>query len=614
MSAVRHVGRGLSSLRVRIVAAFAAGMLVMGFAMATLVVQVQAVSRSQELITDGYLPLAKSVARLTTWQARIDSDVRRLLLDEARPGTGARSAAAIFADKLEEEVAFAKLHVARSRERIRDPEERAALNRIGVQLGRIEGLYREYRGEAARVVELAEAGAAADGATLLRLSAELGDELQTLAQQVDGRIALLTEATEAARRRSTLVALILAGVALVVASVLLGLVLYALQPIGRLTDQVQRLAAGDYSGRVEVRGDDEISVLATEFNAMVRALRARDDALVERAEELNTLSRYLASVVDSLQEGLFVYEKGAITLANPAAREVWGVERGGGLPAVFEALIQERCARTELRSPDGRLHEVRLTPFGDGGWVVSAADITEATLAKERLARSERLALVGQMLAQITHEVRNPLNALSLNTEMLADELAQFDPERRTEGWEILDVIASEIDRLTEVTGHYLQLARRPPARPAPHDLDALVRDVERLLTPNLKAQGVTLELELEPVRGVLADGNQLRQAMLNVVRNATEAGATRLLLRLRRRDGEIELSLEDDGPGMEDVERATDPFYSTKASGTGLGLAITRQIVEDHDGRLEVRSVPGAGTVVALVFPERRDAGAVTG
>ncbi|MCA9567552.1 MAG: HAMP domain-containing protein, partial [Myxococcales bacterium] len=344
-------------------------MLVMTLAMATLVVQYQAVSRSQQLITDGYLPLAKTVARLTTWQARIDSDVRKLLVDEARPGTGPRSPATIFADKLEDEVAIARQHVSRSQKITTDPEELAALNRISVQLGRVGSHYDDYQRETRRILELAEAGnpTEVDRTSLMRLSGRLGDEVQTLAQQVDGRIALLTAKTEGARQRATLVALGLAIVAIGVASVLLALVLFALQPIGRLTDQVQRLAAGDYSGRVEVRGDDEISVLATEFNTMVGALKARDEALVDRAEELNVLSRYLASVVDSLQEGLFVLEDGSITLANPAAREVWQVERGGGMPEALDTLVAQGVSRAELESPGGRLHEVRLTPFGEGG-------------------------------------------------------------------------------------------------------------------------------------------------------------------------------------------------------------------------------------------------------
>ncbi|MEZ4321924.1 MAG: HAMP domain-containing protein, partial [Myxococcota bacterium] len=467
----------LASIRFRIIAAFMAGMLVMLAAIGVLVVQYRGVSQSQELITNGYLPLAKTVARLTTWQARIDNDVRRLLGDEARPGTGARSAAAIYADELEEQLETARIHARASQRIAQRPEEQAVLNKVLIQLGRIDALFTNYRDESGRIVSLAEKGdraaAQSGGMQLLQLSTELGDEIETLSRQIDGRIAQLTAETEAQRVRATAIAGILSLVAFLFAFGLLGLVLYALRPIGRLTDQVQRLAAGDYSGRVEVRGADEIAGLATEFNKMVQALKVRDEALVDRAEQLNTLSRYLTSVLDSLQEGLFVLEGGRVTLANPAAGEVWGARRDGAVPAGLSEVLEP--GRYEVDGPEGTLHEVRVTAFGSQGAVVVTADVTEETRAKERLARSERLALVGQMLAQITHEVRNPLNALSLNTEMLADELAQYDPERETEGWDILAIIASEIQRLTDVTGHYLQLARRPPAKLGATDLSDLV-------------------------------------------------------------------------------------------------------------------------------------------
>src|SRR5690606_21644628 len=191
-------------------------------------------------------------------------------------------------------------------------------------------------------------------------------------------------------------------------------------------------------------------------------------------------------------------------------------------------------------------------------------------------ARSERLALIGQMLAQITHEVRNPLNALSLNAELLADELQTLDAERRTEAWDLLEVVSREIGRLTDLTAHYLQLARRPPARLAPEDLGGLVRDVKRLLDAELSQQGVRIAVDIAPLPPQAVDGNQVRQALLNVVRNAVEAGARELRIAVESGDGEVRFVLSDDGPGMapEEIERACDPFFSTKAAGTGLGLA----------------------------------------
>src|SRR5690606_28398830 len=128
---------------------------------------------------------------------------------------------------------------------------------------------------------------------------------------------------------------------------------------------------------------------------------------------------------------------GRVSLTNPAARRIWGAAQDGPPPEPLAALLTGPGDR-ELAHPDGSLHEVRLTPFGDGGFLVVSADVTERRRAEERLARSERLAMIGQMLAQITHEVRNPLNALSLNAELLADELGALDPQRRTEAWDLL--------------------------------------------------------------------------------------------------------------------------------------------------------------------------------
>jgi len=198
------------------------------------------------------------------------------------------------------------------------------------------------------------------------------------------------------------------------------------------------------------------------------------------------------------------------------------------------------------------------------------------------------------------------LNALSLNTELLSDELLLMDDDKRSEAWEILGIMAKEIGRLTDVTAHYLQLARRPRPELGAIDLPAVVQDVVRLVQPELDQRGVALDLDLDPLQPLVADGNQLRQALLNVMRNAVEAGATSLDVALRRHGAEARLSIRDDGPGMtpEEVERACDPFYSTKSSGTGLGLAITRQILEDQHGTIRIRSEPGQGTEFVLVLP----------
>lgn len=600
----------LGSIRARVVAAFVVAAVAMLGAMGFLVWQTWTVSERHALMTEGYLPIAQDIDALTLYQERVDTDIERLVRQQKRPGKGTASVASIYTRELRRNLGEARIHTEKAQKLTGDPKDLAVLRKLTTHLDGAEELFGRWEEQTAEVVSLLEEDRrdeAANRLVPLKADAErLAVEVGSLSSQVNGRIKGLAEEADAARVRANLIAASLASLALATCGLGIWAVLVAIRPIGQLTQQVQRLAAGDYSGGVEVSGSDEVAVLAGEFNAMVDALRLRDRTLVERARQLDVLTRYLGSVLDSLEDCLFVVENDRVTLANPAAEKVWGATDESAVPEPLRNRVSEP-GHHELPAPDGTIHEVRVARFGERGAIVVSVDVTEQKLARERLARSERLALIGQMLAQITHEVRNPLNALSLNAELLSDELDGLDPDKQTEAWAVLGTVSGEIDRLTAVTAHYLTLARRPPAQLAPVDFPALIDDVVRLLQAELEQQGVELTVERSPIAPSLADGNQVRQAILNVVRNATEAGATHLVLSLSSTGSHVRIALRDDGPGMtaEQIERASDPFFSTKASGTGLGLAITRQILEDHGGALEVESSPGEGTCITLVLPE---------
>lgn len=589
----------------RVLAAFVVAIASMGGAIGFLIWQYQGVSATQALLSEGYLPLARVVDELQRDQQRVDRDVQRLLNDLPRPGTGRSSISAIYAEELDAALADARVRAERARKLAAWPEERAVLHKMGVQLDRIDALHVPYRERSAKVVTLAETDrredALREAGPLVQEGSQLSAEIDQLSRQIAARIDIVSVEVERRRIRANLVTIILASAASLVSFGLIGAVLYALAPIGRLTQEVQRVAAG--GGKpIDVRGADEVAILAHEFNQMVVAIQQRDRRLSERAVELDRLSSYLASVLDALAEGLVVEEDGRITLANPAATRMLGIQAGS------VADLPDAPGLVERTTPQGRMLEIRTAPFGDGGRIQVVADVTDRRLAQERLERAERLGLVGQLLAQVTHEVRNPLNALSLNAELLADELGALDAGRASEAWEILDTISSEIERLTQVTAHYLQLARRPPTELEPEDPARILAEVARLVEPELDQLGARLTLDVEPLPPQWLDGNQLRQALLNAVRNAIEAGGRDLALTLARSGPVVEIAIRDDGAGMteEQVAHATDPFYSTKAQGTGLGLAITRQILEDHGGTIDVRSEPGAGTTVCLRFPWR--------
>ena len=229
---------------------------------------------------------------------------------------------------------------------------------------------------------------------------------------------------------------------------------------------------------------------------------------------------------------------------------------------------------------------------------------------EHRLIRSERLATVGRMAAQVTHEVRNPLASIGLYAELLGDEAGSSAEARR-----LVDSISSEVDRLTEITENYLRFAKLPQPKLEHEDLSALVASVAEFARAELAQSRIALEMELPPQPVEIAvDENQIRQALLNLIRNAREAMADGGRLKIsveRRQDDSAAITVTDSGAGIsvDHLGKVFDPFFSTKAKGTGLGLALVQQIAAEHGGRAEVESVLGQGTTFRLVLPARASA-----
>jgi two-component system, NtrC family, sensor kinase len=234
---------------------------------------------------------------------------------------------------------------------------------------------------------------------------------------------------------------------------------------------------------------------------------------------------------------------------------------------------------------------------------------------EQRLIRSERLATVGRMAAQIAHEVRNPLSSIGLNAELLGDEL----PGEADEARRLVASIIGEVDRLAEITETYLRFARLPRPKLEREDLGALIASVVDLARGELAHAGIALEVDVAAdLPEMMADEAQIRQALINLVRNAREALAAapvkRLSIAARVEGDRLVLRVADSGAGIAagDLAKIFDPFFSTKAQGTGLGLALVQQIVVDHGGSIDVQSTPSAGTTFTIRFPLRAEGAAL--
>ncbi len=235
---------------------------------------------------------------------------------------------------------------------------------------------------------------------------------------------------------------------------------------------------------------------------------------------------------------------------------------------------------------------------------------------QEALLRAEKLAAVGRVSAQVAHEVRNPLSSIGLNVELLEDAVARAKFDDEADGAESRDILRSitrEVDRLTEITEDYLRMARLPEPSLSEESVNDLVTDVLDFARLELEQAGVEVVRRLgDGLPQTQLDEAQLRQVLLNLIRNSREAmpegGTLQVSTRQssgNRSGGELEIELSDSGRGMspEVQARIFEPFFTTKAGGSGLGLAISQQILALHGGALRCRSGP-TGTTFTLVLP----------
>jgi len=244
----------------------------------------------------------------------------------------------------------------------------------------------------------------------------------------------------------------------------------------------------------------------------------------------------------------------------------------------------------------------RITTYAVG------IDVMEEDEILRRLLRSERLAAVGTLAAGLAHEVRNPLNSASLQLTLLERRLTRGDEPASV--LPIAHIIKSEIDRLDRLVKEFLAFAQPRPLEPRPIDVGDLFASVADLIAP--EAESVHVSIAVDVAKGTppaLGEAARLRQVLLNLTRNAIEAMSEtggQLRLRARPAGGEVEIAVEDDGPGFGEDLPVFDAFFTTKSHGTGLGLAIVHRIVADHGGTIRVESRPGR-TCFTLALPAGR-------
>lgn len=227
--------------------------------------------------------------------------------------------------------------------------------------------------------------------------------------------------------------------------------------------------------------------------------------------------------------------------------------------------------------------------------------------AQRRIIESEKMAMLGTFASGLAHEVRNPLNSITLQLSLLERRLAAVEPSIAERQRQVVAIIREEIRRLDALVGEFLLFSRTSRLQFQPTDLDLLIDDVVRLLSPESETVGVRLHHErAQPSATAPADAEKIKQVIINLVRNAMEAmpEGGDVYISAGSSAGWAQLVVRDTGPGLPEGVDVFQLFVSTKAQGTGLGLSIAQQIVNAHGGELLADSQPSLGATFTLRLP----------
>jgi signal transduction histidine kinase/HAMP domain-containing protein len=434
------------------------------------------------------------------------------------------------------------------------------------------------------------------------------------------KVGLSTGLIAAAVRRSVEYILSIAAMAIVLSllgAVFAGSVL--LRPVAAIMRGVEQMTAGREEVSLEVEGKDELSTLAQKFNQLSRRIKANQK---EWETERGQFFNIFRSITDAM---LLLDSAGVILFANAEAQGRLGLPSGGladGKPLSMLLGKDNPLTRmTQTAYASGtEVHDVALdlgdpsnptrflvsiSSLGQGpnppGLLVILRDLEPVRELENVVEYSGRLVRLGGLLSGVAHQIRNPLNAMSLQLELLRQQADQGRPVERQ-----VQALRTEIERLDQAVDALMRFMRPEELKLSDVALNDLLSEVAgQVATP-----GIRVECQLDPkVTSTKSDRALLAEALKNVASNAVEAmpqGGTLTLGSVLGKDGFVELFITDQGEGipLEHLDRVFDLYFTTKEGGSGLGLPLALRAIDLHRGTVNVQSKVGSGTTVRIRLP----------
>lgn len=361
-------------------------------------------------------------------------------------------------------------------------------------------------------------------------------------------------------------------------------------------------------------------------------------AFIRDISEVRRGQAWLQSLIETTQDAvLSIDREGRVVLFNPAAERIFGYGRDEVIGQKVNMLMAEpyatehdqyisRYEKTGEARAIGRIRvvtaqrkngepftiELSVTEIAidqDVHYAAFIRDISEKTRLQAQLMETERLAAIGSTAAKIGHELANPLNGMSLTIQLLEQRLNRLGDGVGSQLTPTAKRLKDEISRLQKLVGQFATISKREKYVFRPVNLRRLIDDIVEVQAPHLAQNGIEIQTSLArdlPVMSI--DGDKIKQALLNLVKNAGEAmpHGGRITINAVMANGSVILEVTDTGEGIPLDVDAFEPFLTTKKEGTGVGLVIVRQILTAHDGKISYRSKPGEGTTFRVELPKR--------
>ena len=376
--------------------------------------------------------------------------------------------------------------------------------------------------------------------------------------------------------------------------------------------------------------------LEERFASLNQELEDKNAELLKTIEEKEQTKNYLQNILESLINGVIVTDiAGRIQRLNSCAETFTGFRQedvtGRHISVLFESMPVSDWQTINLAEYfkgesghkvkiSGRTFEIFCSPFKSPvgsviGNVFVLRDMTRIEKLEEMAKRTEKFAAMGEMAANIAHEVRNPLGSIELFASLLLKNLAEKKDRERT-----LQIISS-VKNVDNKISNLLLFTRRQSPQMKVIRLHQILKDVIDFSEQIIEQAGIDVSVQLAASDILIsADAEMIKQVFLNIILNAQQAmpegGKLSIITRLapksilEPREKIAEIIFQDAGPGIPpaDISRIFDPFFSTKESGSGLGLAIVHNIVSEHNGSISVENANAGGMMVNVSLPAVQD------